>query len=214
MFRDSLPNGELDQTSSVSGVENVIISASPWCSCPCQEWRRVSGHKAQISTGLEGRGYVYCSLVWHCVTLYPSVGRCWTCKEGPASLPKLNIFLANTCCQKETFRKLAWDHTVWCTHGSLPVNEGSISCVFWSLNQGQDTTCAASPLAAADPLCQPALIPSFTTYVVVSPLCPMTGIQKPASESLSPRENCFNLIKWKWNLKWLNVYLLTGRNVV
>lgn len=29
MFRDSLPSGELDQTSSVSGVENVIVSASP-----------------------------------------------------------------------------------------------------------------------------------------------------------------------------------------
>lgn len=29
MFRDSLQSGELDQTSSVSGVENVIISASP-----------------------------------------------------------------------------------------------------------------------------------------------------------------------------------------
>lgn len=29
VFRDSLPNGELDQTSSVTGVENVIISASP-----------------------------------------------------------------------------------------------------------------------------------------------------------------------------------------
>lgn len=169
VFRDSLPNREMDQTSLVTGVENVIISASPWCGCLCREWRRVSGHKVQFSTGLEGRGYVYCSSVWHLVTLYPSLGGgCWTCKEGPASLPKPNIFLANTCCQKKTFRKLAWDHTACCTHGSLPVTEGTISCVFWSLNQGQDITYAAPPLAAADPLCQPALMSSFTTYVADS----------------------------------------------
>lgn len=191
MFRHSLPNGELDQTSSISGVETMIVSASPRRSCLCREWRHVSAHKAQISTGLEGRGYVYCSLVWHCVSLYASLGGCWTSKEGPASLTKLNIFLANTCCQKETFRKLAWDHTAWCTHGSLLVSEGSISYMFWSLNQGQGITCAA--LAAADPLCQPAFIRSFTTYVAIS--LPVTKVQKPACESLSPRKNCFNLIK-------------------
>jgi len=71
MFRDRLSNGELDQTSSVSGVAKMIISASP-----CWECRCVSGPKAHISTVLERRGYVYCSLVWHCMTLYPSLRGC------------------------------------------------------------------------------------------------------------------------------------------
>lgn len=41
MFRDNLPTGELDQTSSVSRAENMLISASLWFGCPCQELRDV-----------------------------------------------------------------------------------------------------------------------------------------------------------------------------
>lgn len=58
----------------------------------------------------------WCGTVW----LYLPLRGCGTCKEGPASLCKLNIFLANTCSQKKTFRKLACDHTAWCTHAWVP----------------------------------------------------------------------------------------------
>lgn len=89
-------------------------------------------------SGLEGKGHVWCSLVWPCDSV-SSFGTLLNL-QGPTSLSKLNTFryLSNTFCQNETLRKMAWDHTSppWCTSRSLPVGEGSISCMFWSLNQG------------------------------------------------------------------------------
>lgn len=75
--------------------------------------------------------------------------------------------------------------------------------------KGKIITCAATPLAATGLLCSlPWYPPSQPTWPSVS------SVQNPAFESISPRDNCFNLIKWKRNLKWLNVYLLTVRNVL
>lgn len=146
--------------------------------------------------------------MWHSVTLYPPSGGCWTCKEGPASLPKLNIFLVNTCCQKETSRKLTLDLTAWCIHGSLPVREESISSVFWVQSRAR-----LSPV-----LLLLLLLQVYSAACLDTLLHNLRDRQslvfKTLPLSLYPRENCFNLIKWKRNLKWLNVYLLTGRNVL
>lgn len=230
MFRDSFPSGEWVQTHSVSGVENVIISASLWCGHLCWEWRHVSGHKDKYSSALERKVWneMWCLLLLGvaCVTLNPPLKDCWTCKEGAASLSKLNIFrylsLSGIFHFQTPFakRKLwgSWPGITQVSLGAHPdpclyVGGGSISCMFWSLNQGWVISVLLLlwlPRSTL-PACPGALLQA---HVAVSLSVPDGTVQNPASEPLSPRKNCFNLIKWRWNLKWLNVYLLTGRNVL
>lgn len=213
MARDSFPSREWDWTHSVSGVQNVIISVSLCCGCLCWEWRHVSGHKAKDSAGLEGKG-------WNGKVMFgaPWCGLCGSVSsfgrlqnlQGPASLSKLNI--SDTFQIPFAKRKLweRWPGTTQVPLGAHPdlcleVKEPFPACSgLWI--RGKTSLCCSSSC------CPGALLQA---HVAVSPLCLTQCLyhSKPSSEPLSPRENCFNLIKWRWNLKWLNVYLLTGRNV-
>lgn len=117
----------------------------------------VSGHKAKDSSVLEGKGWKKRShlvlLGVACVTPYPPSGDCWTCKAGAASLSKLTFSFSNTFCQRETLRKLAWDHTG--PPGAHPDPclwvQSPFPAYFGLWIKGKISQCCS-------PLCQPALV--------------------------------------------------------
>lgn len=99
MFRDNLPSVGMDQTNLVSEVESMMVSAGLWLWWACQEWRDVPDPEAPASLG--GKEEVL-FITFCCVSL---LGGCWTCREGPASLPEENICLGKYLLVKEDFKK-------------------------------------------------------------------------------------------------------------
>lgn len=169
MFRDNLPTGELDRTSSVSGAENMLISASPWFGCPCQQWRDVWSW----SPGLRwvGRRRLWLSLRGVALCASASCSRrVLNLERCSKQIHKVKHFLGKYLLANADFQKSGLGlHSL--VHTRVPVvNEGSISCTLGSLS------IRASPLLSfplpAGPLYQPASIPSSTASVPISPCVP------------------------------------------
>lgn len=224
MFRDSFPSGEQDRTHSVSGVKKANISASLWC----WEWRHISGHKAKDSSELEGKGRKekvmlgapWCGLC-DSVSSFAERARSSKPKQDEQFqipfkylLPEGNFEKGGLGPHKSALVHIQISACRWRNHFLEPWNhEGTKPACFGLWNKGNISQCCSSP-CCPDPLCQAALVSSSKPTWLSASLCLMTAAQNPVSEPLSSRGNCFNLIKWRWNLKWLNVYLLTGRNVL
>lgn len=224
MARDSFTSGEWDRTHSVFGVQNVIILGY-------RMWLQVCGVVACTGSGdtslaikprtagLEGKdwngkvmfGAPWCGL---CVSV-ASFGR--LLEPARSSKPKQAEhfrYLSNIFFPKGSFEKgVLGPHKSPLVHIQISACRWRSHLLHVLVSESRVRyPCAAPPLAAL--LCQAALLLSCKPMWLPAPLCLMATTQTPASEPLSPRENCFNLIKWRWNLKWLNVYLLTGRDVL